>query len=320
MKGKARLSSVQESSRDIVWIAWAGTRAEVEKIFELAERLCADAKAADSKARMQWHDDAVEAAEAAWEKSSRDLATRRKELAERKKEAKADPSVSEYRLKGAESSVGFAEDDLKRRKRWWDDAITERKRELAAFNRDWKSNLTVVDRASKTTYAGTAEALVAKLDPRTFKTFVFVCAPGSYRIRQSIRLAADKDEIRLDIAGPSEDWTSSAWSQMVKEIQAGVPWWSWIRNRWTTLLWSVGWGVGASIALAGLNSPYWVSLIVAALGVGVAFGIQAIVRGVIRPFEVVDTGKKPRGAAAIGFLAALVVEVVIGVLINLWVK
>ena len=89
------MSSVQESSRNIGWVAWAGTRAEVERIFELAERLCAGAKESDHKARMPRYDDAVDSAKAGWEKANDDLAKEKKALASLKKKAK-DGQILDY--------------------------------------------------------------------------------------------------------------------------------------------------------------------------------------------------------------------------------
>ncbi|WP_146083025.1 hypothetical protein [Rathayibacter sp. AY1E8] len=171
-------------------------------------------------------------------------------------------------------------------------------------------------------HQGDTEMLAGKFDSRTLGDFLLK-APDYYGSSAKIHIEVTRAGLRLSVAGP-EDWTTSAFAAVSEEISKSVAWWSGIRGTWGAL------GVVAATSVLGtaitnaigfnnltnIVASIVVWLVVMSSGIWGRFAIQNLVP----PFEVTDGGSKPRGASAMGVLGVLSVEVVVGVLINIYVE
>jgi hypothetical protein len=310
----ATVSTVESNSREISWACWAGTRAETESLFALMEQLFEGRKTTEYAAVEARRRPPIRELE-------EEIASRRTEIEAMKSLAgendepgeSYESSMARIEMESLVRQLEYAESQLSRAQR----LLTE---EVANADEKWKLRLTVEEKGSSTVFTGNAAELVSKLDPRTMLSLRATYPASGYGEAQiDLRTGTD---VLLRVTSPTEDWTSSAYSRMVQEIQKSVPWWAFLRSSvWPSLMVYLATVIAGNLLTARTDFAgaltLWLPLGWAVVALCLSLVTGPLLRRLIPVLEIVDSGAKPRGAVAVGFFGVIVVEIAVGVFVNL---
>lgn len=213
------------------------------------------------------------------------------------------------------SDLVYARQDLARAQREIDETTR-------AFDATWLSTLEIQDKTGSRTYKGRAADLAAKFDSRSRVTFS-LSAPSGYGTNVKVSIAADETFVYLAVSGSDESWTDASYAALENEIALSVPWWRVLRHNMVNyVLWFATSWVALNVALMDVlivettADKIITSVFTTVIPVGIGVAMSVITPKAIPAFQVVDVGEKPRGATAIGLIAAAAGQILLGLAVN----
>lgn len=128
--------------------------------------------------------------------------------------------------------------------------------------------------------------------------------------------------VGLHVAGSDPQWVRSTFNELKTELSKNLPWWRFLRK---PHMWTAYFAVAAGIGLFALEPSLggrWLAWIAASLGIGLVFGslMTFAARRLLPGFEIVTAGTSGKGPAVLGMTGALLLQVAIGVAVNLATK
>lgn len=225
---------------------------------------------------------------------------------------------------GVSDSVTALESDLGR----WEDRLAETESE-ARLDAQIELQLTSSHEETRTV-VGTADDLTDWLEGRTISSLQFSAPAGDIRNHKITLRGSRQGGLSLLVSSRDPQWASAAFADLTAEAAARQPGWRILRNVWllmalygVTLFFTL-WNVGNMIAKlttetgrfpSEVGNTAWyilLTLVLTLAPLGVLWTRRAI-----PAFEVVPTGSKSRGRAALTVIGTSLGAIALGVIGNL---
>ncbi|NQX03406.1 hypothetical protein HQQ82_01170 [Rathayibacter sp. VKM Ac-2856] len=314
---------VTKSTKTKKWNAWAGTRRDLRLLLESIDKAIEPAVKRLVEADQRWPAERLASAENDLVRATRELESVEQRVTEATEEYDSDdagatvpPILAYMRKEVIESTKG-----VKAKRVQVTDAQQALEDAGTLATEKYSIGVRMYTPTGSVEHRGDVEMLAGKFDSRTLGSFV-ITGPDAYGSDEKIIVTVTRSELQLSVGGP-EDWTTSTFASISEEISKSVAWWSRIRGIWGSMATVLATSILGATALHAVapDSESGLILTIAIWLVVLTSGVwgQFIIRRIVPTFEVTDGGSKPKGAAALGVLGVLLLEIVVGVLINVYV-
>ena len=126
----------------------------------------------------------------------------------------------------------------------------------------------------------------------------------------------------LQVRGNDPNRVRSTFAALRFEIAKAVPWWAWLRSSW---IWWPYTATGIAIAILALQYVLGSNLLAwfaTAVAIGLASGtaLTLFTKWILPGFEILSSGGSAKGGRILGVAGSVMLNIVIGVLVNIWTR